>query len=702
MTTRKNQPVELGDLPFEHWHVLGPILWGVVAYLAAGVLHLLGDAVPALYVTLVGLAVSLLAPLTAIYKRFTFLLMLATTGLLSWTTATTPWARWPALSALAGSILFGLGYQALRTHESKAVDNDVLAQKAASKGRYVDLLESVGLKGLKEHKRIPFPAGKTIQLLLPASGKVFLRRLKESVTALEIAAARGGLHVRFDFEQNPESAALVDMHVFERDVLAEEIPLEPDRGPKSILDPLPLGKYATGEICFVTFREVAALMVGLKGKGKSGLINTHLAYLTGCTDAIVWMMDGKGGETVRPWLQPFLDMVTKRPAINWAAADDAEYDAMLLAANFVREFRTSAAFRPLGGFPSAAAPSVIVIVEEASVITGLGRYGNGVQRQKLAQDGVTLGRSSCVDWVFATQRAVLDMLGTGAMKSNLDLRYGMGIQEQADARMVFPDGAMAEAMFRLGKENRYRGTFLMQSPNESRVMPAKGFWVDPSTIPGLAQTNAQWTAELDKPTADYVHAKLVALGVPGGYHDRWDRWMGRVPASQSAVSSHPAVPPSQDAPSRPTETTGTPGQYDGSRGRDAVRDAVAASRAKREAETFEQLWTANFETVEVGDETHLRDVSSAPDNAPPILKCMLAVFKGRGNPEFLPSRTLCEELPGEPKMTTTALGKLMALCSVSPGEGVWEGKRARGYTRDALETSVKRGSWTLGAADWRP
>lgn len=689
-------------MPFEHWHVLGPVLWGGVVYIAAAVLWLFGDDVPPLYVTLVGLAVSLLAPLTAVYKRFTFLLMLATTSLLTWTTATTPWARWPILSTIAGSILFGVGYHALRNREKKEEDADKLAAKAATKGRYVALLESIGLKGLKEHGRASFPAGTTIKLLLPATGKVDLFRLKSSITALEIAAARGGLHVRFDFEQDPDNAALISMYVFERDVLAEEIPLEPDRGPKSILDPIPLGKYATGEICVVTFREVAALMVGLKGKGKSGLINTHLAYLTGCTDAIVWMMDGKGGETVRPWLQPFLDMVTDRPAINWAAADDAEYDAMLLAANFVRKFRTSKDWRvPVSGFPSAAAPSVIVIVEEASVITGLGRYGNGVQRQKLAQDGVTLGRSSCVDWVFATQRAVLDMLGTGAMKSNLDLRYGMGIEEEADARMVFPDGAMSKAMYRLGRERRYRGTFLMQSPDESRVMPAKGFWVHPSTIPGLAQTNAQWTPELDKPTADYVHAELLALGVPGGYYGRWDRWSGRVPASQSAVSSQP-VSPSQPIPSRPTETNGTPGQYDGSRGRDAVRDAVQASRAKREAEAFDQLMSANFETVEVGDETHLRDVSSAPDGAPAILRCMLAVFKGRGNPEFLPSRTLCEELPGEPKLTTTALGKLMALCSVSPGEGVWEGKRARGYTRDALETSVKRGSWTLGAADWRP
>ena len=90
-----------------------------------------------------------------------------------------------------------------------------------------------------------------------------------------------------------------------------------------------------------------------------------------------------------------------------------------------------------------------------------------------------------------------------------------------------------------------------------------------------------------------------------------------------------------------------------------------------------------------------------PDNVPPILRCMLAVFRGRGNPDALPTRLLCEELPGD--LNPTSLGRLMALCSVSPiPELIWEGRRVRGYTRDSIETSVKRGSWTLGAGDWKP
>jgi hypothetical protein len=691
--TRRKQPASFLDEEFQHWHVLGPILWVALVYAAAIVLHLLGDAVPARYVGAVGGCASVLAPLVAIYKRFSFLLMAGTTGLLTYVTATSPWHRGPALAAAAGAIIFGMSYQALRKREAKEADTDKAAEKAASRGRYVELLEQIGAKGLKEKTRVPFAAGKTIILLLPVNGSLTLRRLKDLTEQLEIAAARAGLEVTFEFEKGA-TAAEVKLHVFERDILAETLPLEFDRGPKSVNEPIPLGQYATGEICTITFREIAALMVGLKGKGKSGLINTHLAHLTGCTDAVVWMLDGKGGETVRPWLQPFLDLVTERPVIDWAAVTEAEFDAVLLAANAVRKYRSKL---PGKTGPTAAMPSVIVIVEEASVITGVGRYG-GSNRVQLAQDGVTLGRSSYLDWLFATQRAVLDMVGSGSMKANLDARFGLGVSDAMDARSIFPDGQMAQGLFKLADDNKYRGTFLMQAPGSSRVMPAKGYWVEPKTIPGIAETNARWTAELDRGTAEFVHTALLDAGVPGGYQGRWKRFSDTLGIeTPQGVSSVPASQPE----TRPSDTAET-SQYDGSKGRQVVQDAIAAGRAKRDDDTFQQLVDANFETVELGDDdTRLRDVSSIPEGVPPILRYMLTIFRAHGQPDDLPSQVIVNDLPG--KITVHALGRLMGHCNVSPGQNiVWEGKRARGYTRDAVETAVKRGSWSGPAFDWEP
>lgn len=702
MTTRKNKPVDLMDQPFEHMHVLGPILWALMAYLGAGVLDLL--QVPALYVAGVGAGVSLLAPLVTIYKRFSFLLMAATTGLLTWTSQTTPWARPPALAAAAGGIGFGMVYHALRNREQKAEDASKLAADAARKSRYEELLRIVGFKGLKEARRTPFPAGKTIHLTLPVDGSVTLQRLQEKAEALDIAAARAGLSCTFDFERG-DTPAEVKLHVFDTDVLAQEIPLPFNRGPKSITEPIQLGLYATGEPVEVTFREVAALMVGLKGRGKSGLINTHLQHMTGCTDAVVWMLDGKGGETILPWLEPFLDGTTDRPVIDWPAVTEAEFDAVLLATNAVRRFR-SANRRP---GPNPSRPSVLTIVEEASVITGATRYGGG-NRVQLAQDGVTLGRSSFLDWLFATQRATLDMLGSGSMKTNLDLRYGMGVQDVQEGRMIFPDGAMARALARIGDSEEYRGSFLMQAPGQRRVMAAKGYWVHPDTIPSIATSNAQWCAELDRETADYVHETLVRAGIKGGYYGRWDRiceTLGRAVPSHVSRPSDTAETVSSQAETRPSDTADTASQYDGSRGAKAVRDAVERSRSQREEQAFNDLIRANFDAVPAVEDGadpdsvgQLVPADLTPDGVPPILGCVLAVFRGRGNPEELPTKVLCDELPGE--ISGKAFGRLMALCNVPGGEVTWDGKRARGYTRDNVETSVKRGSWTAGAFDWQP
>jgi hypothetical protein len=690
MTTRKNKPVEIWDEPFQHWHVLGPILWALVAYMGAGVLDLL--AVPALYVAAVGAGVSLLAPLVTIYKRFSFLLMAATTALLTWTSQTTPWQRDPALAATAGGIVFGMVYQALRTREDKAADANKQAENAARKSRYEELLRVVGVKGLKEARRTLFPAGKTIHLTLPVDGSVTLSKLQEKAEALDIAAARAGLTCTFDFERG-DSPAEVKLHVFDEDVLAKTIPLPFNRGPKSISEPMQLGQYATGEVVEITFREVAALMVGLKGRGKSGLINTHLQYLTGCTDAVVWMLDGKGGETVLPWLEPFLDMVTDKPVINWPAVTDAEFDAVLLAADAVRRFR-SANRRP---GPNPSRPSVLVIVEEASVITGVARFGQS-SRVQLAQDGVTLGRSSFLDWLFATQRATLDMLGSGSMKVNLDLRYGMGVSDVQEGRMIFPDGQMARALARIGDTEEYRGSFLMQAPGKRRVMAAKGYWTDPETIPSIATSNAQWCAELDRETADYVHETLTRAGVKGGYYGRWDRiceTLGR--STPSHVSRATDTPDTSSQPeTRPTDTVK---QYDGSRGAQAVRDAVERSRSQRDADTFQQLMEgAGFSE---GSEHADWDEASVPETAPPILRHVLKLMQALGA-DKLPSRVICKELPGE--MTPKALSLLMGLCNVSPVENIeWNGApRARGYTWDDVETSVKRGSWTEGAFGWKP
>jgi hypothetical protein len=749
---KRKQP-DYWSEPWQYHHVSGPILWAVIVYvLGGGVLYM--AHVDPRYVAAVGGGTALLSPLVTLYKRFSFLLMGAITGLLTWTTATTPWARPPVFVTIAGTALFGMAYHALRkqerdeeTEEQKKLDSEV------KRGRYVKMIERAcgkkpGTTGLTEISRTPTVVGHDVLLKLPSNGSITYRQLRQLVPQLETAAdVRPGT---FRFEEEA-TAGKVLLHVLERDLLAENFPLEFDRGPKSIHDPIPLGRYADGGVCVVTFREVAALLVGIKGRGKSALINTHLAHLTGCTDAVVWMLDGKGGRTARAWLAPFLEAIKQqtfetyedaRPALDWVAIckpdDMTEAEAMLSALNYAIEARYSGDGDKI--VPSDSQPSIILIVEEASVITGTNGPG-ATKRAQMLQNGVLQGRSEACDSMICSQRATVTALANGDTKSNLDLRYGLGVTEEQDARMIFPDSAMASSLLALGTGDDYKGVFLMQAPNSSRVMPAKGFFVDPSTIYGIAKTNSQYTARLDQHTADFVHARLTALGVPGGYYGRWQRYMDRtktVPAGITGVrlehsggtperstgtESVPGGTPerstrtpdgtperstgtperSTGTPERSTGTpersTGTP-ERSGQRGRDIVEQAIARDRSRREQAAFDDLLSANgWDGEGWNSETPAAAVPAG--NVPAILRLMLQVFQAR-DAEQLHTETLLEHLPGD--LTAKRLGVLMGHCNVSaePEPFIWNGKRARGYTRDKIETAIKGQTWNSRAFDWEP
>ena len=471
------EPSVLDEIVWRHRNIVIPVLWTAMVGVVGGFTT---DAVgvASWLVALVAVATGLLAAGAAVVLEepprvtwFWFLLLVAAGAYLTWCAA----AGWPQraqlLALIPAGIVFGLWWNVLHllnTAEQQIIrDDQAKAEQEAASGQWERLLARIGCKGVTVKDRVGFPAGHTLHLKLPANGSVTFRKLTAAVEQLEIAAdARPGSLV-FEKPKNV-GAATVLLHVFERDVLTETLPLEVDRGPKSIHDPIPLGLYQTGEVCVVTFREVAGLMVGLRGRGKSGLLNTHLAHLTGCVDAVVWMIDGKGGRTVRPWLESFLAATTGRPAVDWACmdAESPEAEAILLGVKAAIRSRSRGGGEKI--HPGPAMPSIILIIEEASLITGTGRMSNS-KRAALAQDAVNTGRSEAVESLLATQRGTVSMVGNGDMKSNQNLRYGLGVSTVDDARMIFPDGDLARAAAALSDDDEYRGVFLMQAQGGDRA-----------------------------------------------------------------------------------------------------------------------------------------------------------------------------------------------------------------------------------------
>lgn len=704
MTAKKRKPDTVWEQPWAYAWFTRPL--GFLAFVYLAHLSLRAADVPVVWIAGVGAVVALATPLLfpdfPLRDRwFYFLVTASMAAHLVWGRVTIPWDRDQLTVAGAGAVLFGLWWHILNVTRASAKgrqkDKQKTAESDTDRGRYVAMIERAlkkkpGMSGITEKRREPFPAGMKVVLDIRHASVGYSSVVGLGETLEQAADARPGTYV---FEPGATAGEVV-LNVFDRDILAEEIPYPFETGPKSIHNPMALGQYATGEVCVVTFRELSALMVGIKGRGKSALINTHLAYLTGCTDAVVWMMDGKEGETAYPWLQPFLEAVKQGddnavPALDWVAISEPEYDAMLLATRAMRKVRT----RPTTGknTPSPSLPSVIVIVEEASVITGTGNYGN-VKRADIAREGVTLGRSSLNDWILASQRATVTMIGNGDMKSNLDLRYGLGVVDPYDARDIFTDGKLSASLFALGDDKRYRGVFLMQAPGSRRVIPAKGYWIHPDTIPGIAKRNAEYRPPLDRGTADAVHEYLTQMGVPGGYHGRWDRLFQDL----GVELTRPERP--AEHVNRPTDTPGDTAAQPESMGQRIVREAVERDRADQEKQRFDELvrnsgWDS--ETESFRDSETVRDV---PANAPAILRLMAQAFLAR-DAEQLPTKVLIADLGGT--LTPHTLGRLMGHCAVSPVNNIiWDGKPVRGYRWEDVETSLKRNSWPPQAFDWEP
>jgi hypothetical protein len=270
-------------------------------------------------------------------------------------------------------------------------------------------------------------------------------------------------------------------------------------------------------------------------------------------------------------------------------------------------------------------------------------------------------------------------------------------------------------MLRYADNDDYKGVMLMKAPGKKTVTPVKGWYVDPETIPSIAQTNAEWRPELEPETAQYVHDVLVAAGFKGGYFGRWDRFRESLPGRSKRTAGTGAGGVSTlERGTVGTGLVGTAGTGGGGtgetpgadRGRDIVERAKAKAREDRERSEFEAIvagWNDDDAEPPVDIPPAERD---DPDVIPPILRCMLAVFAGRSE-DRLPTQVILEHLPG-PEITATKLGLLMGHCGVARVENVPkpDGSRGRGYAKADIMRAYARagrdGDMPIQAFDWRP
>ncbi len=271
-----------------------------------------------------------------------------------------------------------------------------------------------------------------MHLRLPGSGRVTFQTLAGAADRLEIAARLRHGSLRFE---RGRQAHQVILHVAERDVLARTVLLPDMQTPLSITRPIPLGLYQDGRTCAVTLREIATLIVGLRGSGKSNLLNVLLAQLARCPDVLIFAIDLKGGRMAAPWIQPWLAQRAAAPVIDWLATDREEAELMLRALVRAVDARARSCSGGEKITPSVRQPAILLVCDEVAVILGIGTGGprlseggvTNVTLAGLATRLVMTGRSEAIDLVMATQRGTVTMTGSADLKSQCALRIGLGV-----------------------------------------------------------------------------------------------------------------------------------------------------------------------------------------------------------------------------------------------------------------------------------
>jgi hypothetical protein len=209
---------------------------------------------------------------------------IAASGWLAYAFRSRP-VSWPPAVALlvpAGGLI--ALYPAMRVREHRAALLALRAEQEAAlakeQRRWPDLIARIGHQGVRFAAREETLAGYKVHLRLPGSGRVTYSALAPATEQLEVAARLRHGSLRFE---RGDQAHKVILHVAERDVLAETVPLPAEHGTLSITRPVPLGLFEDGQVCAVTLREVATLIAGLRGSGKALALDTPVPTPDGWT-----------------------------------------------------------------------------------------------------------------------------------------------------------------------------------------------------------------------------------------------------------------------------------------------------------------------------------------------------------------------------------------------------------------------------------
>ena len=322
-----------------------------------------------------------------------------------------------------------------------------------------NIAESIGLKGAR--------IGSVVVDAWGWTARVMLRKGATANQAIDrLPAIESGFGLRPGSARAMADETRADrfiLRVIEKDPHAEPIQWA---GPniESIRQPLEIGLFEDGGTARVSLLRRNALIGGILGSGKSGIVNVVLALLTACRDVVVWGVDLKGGMELAPWA-PCLDRIATTPVqateLFRDAVEELDRRALTLTARGSRLWE-----------PNTRDPALIVVVDEyAEMPEQAHEYADSLARR---------GRALAVNMLAATQRPTQSAMGGNSVRSQMDVRICLRVRERRDVDLILGQG-----MFNTGWHAHtltQPGTFLISSPEHHAPERARAYLIDDRQI----------------------------------------------------------------------------------------------------------------------------------------------------------------------------------------------------------------------------
>jgi hypothetical protein len=272
--------------------------------------------------------------------------------------------------------------------------------------------------------------GVTVTLLVQlVGGKQTVALLRGKVANIESALdgqADAGM-VSVDAVKGNAARALV--RIRGANPLAERVAWDQSLAPRSVHDPWAGTMTEAGEWRMLP-QLTSSAVGGMTGSGKSTFGLARIAALSGCPDAIVVVIDLKGGRSARPALEA--------QAAEWVITTVAEARMWLrlcVAEILARAENCYDGHADLHATPER--PAVFTVIDEASGLTG--SKGDRECRDLLT-DIASKGRGLAFFTDVASQYWALDAsVGTEETRINLPLRVSFRTETRAQGKYILDD-----------------------------------------------------------------------------------------------------------------------------------------------------------------------------------------------------------------------------------------------------------------------